>query len=103
MSENKNIGKIEFLEVLKTTLEGQGKDISKDDILSVFETTFEQIKKFASEGVDVNFQKFGSFITKTTKERNARNIKTGETIKVPAKTKVAFKVSPKWKEEIEGK
>ena len=46
------------------------------------------------------FVGFGTFETKTTKERKGRNPKTGEEITIPAKKVVSFKVGSALKEKV---
>jgi DNA-binding protein HU-beta len=57
-----------------------------DEVLSAIEYGIE------NEG-EVRLVGFGTFKVKNTKARTARNPRTGETVKVPAKKKVSFKAS----------
>lgn len=58
------------------------------------------IKSTLSKGTDVAIAGFGTFKVKQTKARTGRNPKTGETIKIPAKKKVAFKPAKDLKESL---
>lgn len=61
-----------------------------DDILSIIgETIKEELRK----GEEVKVVGFGKFEKVRRKERTARNIRTGEPIKVPARDAAKFKPS----------
>ena len=54
---------------------------------AVFDTITDQLRK----GEQVAISGFGSFVTKSRVARDGRNPATGMTIKIPARTTVAFK------------
>lgn len=58
------------------------------------------IRKSLQKKEDVAISGFGTFKVKQTKARAGRNPKTGETIQIPAKRKVAFRASKELKEAI---
>lgn len=55
---------------------------------TIFETITENLKE---EGDSITLVGFGTFHVVKTKERNARNIQTGESIVVPEKLRIKFK------------
>lgn len=61
------------------------------------------IKTSLKKKEDVALAGFGNLKIKKTKARNGRNPKTGETIKIKAKTKVAFKAAKELDELLNGK
>ena len=60
------------------------------------------IEKALSNGEKVNLVGFGSWETSQRKERVARNPKTGEEVKVPAKTVARFKPGKNLSKQING-
>lgn len=56
-----------------------------------------------SKGEEIAFVGFGTFKAVKRAERNARNIKTGEPIKVPATTVAKFSAGKKLKDAVSGK
>lgn len=65
----------------------------KVTILNVVESFMSNVKDSVSEGEPVYLRGFGSFITKTRKEKIARNISAKTTIVVPEHKIPAFKPS----------
>lgn len=81
------MNKAELIEaVAKTTA-------TKKDAQTAVETVFESIRGSLKKKEDVAISGFGTFRVKQTKARMGRNPKTGETIKIPAKKKIAFRAS----------
>lgn len=66
---------------------------SKKEAKEIVETLLDSIKKALKKKDPVAISGFGTFKVKQTKARTGRNPKTGETIKIPAKKKVAFRAS----------
>lgn len=62
-------------------------------IMNVVEASMEQIKKAVAGGENVYLRGFGSFITKTRKQKVARNITKNMSIVVPEHKIPAFKPS----------
>ena len=56
-------------------------------------TVFSMVKKAVVEEDSIVLKGFGTFKAVDTKERQARNPKTGEAVTVPAGTKVKFRAS----------
>ena len=57
----------------------------------IIQETFDTIIETLVEDGRIEFRNFGVFEVKRRKPRNARNPKTGEVVKVPAKYVVSFK------------
>ena len=55
------------------------------------------VKKDLKEGRKVNFSGFGSFEIKVREPRRGRNPKTGESIDIPAKKRIKFNPSRRFK------
>ena len=74
-----------------------GKTATKKEAQEIVETIWDTIKCSLKKEEDVAISGFGTFKVKQTKARMGRNPKTGETIQIPAKKKVAFRVSKELK------
>jgi integration host factor beta subunit len=66
----------------------------------VVETVFESIKKALLQNEKIEIRGFGNFRLKTRNPRKARNPKTGETVEVPGKKVLYFKVGKALKESL---
>ena len=77
----------------------QGTNTKKEAQMAV-EAVFGAIKGSLKKKDPVAISGFGTFKVKQTKARQGRNPKTGETIQIPAKKKVAFRASKELKESI---
>ena len=71
----------------------QAENISIKDAASILETTLKVISDTVKAGEKITLIGFGSFSQRTTKERQGRNPRTGESITIPARTSMHFKVS----------
>jgi len=74
-----------------------GKTSTKKEAQEIVDTVWDTIKGSLKKQEDVAISGFGTFKVKQTKARMGRNPKTGETIQIPAKKKVAFRVSKELK------
>ena len=74
-----------------------GKTATKKEAQELVETIWDTIKGSLKNKEDVAISGFGTFKVKQTKARAGRNPKTGETIQIPAKKKVAFRASKELK------
>jgi DNA-binding protein HU-beta len=70
-----------------------------DDIVTA---AMEAIMEAVSNGEKVSLVGFGSFEPRDRKEREGRNPKTGETIKIPATTVPAFSAGKGFKTQVAG-
>ncbi|MCP4653371.1 MAG: HU family DNA-binding protein [Candidatus Omnitrophica bacterium] len=73
---------------------------SKKEAKEIVEALLDSIKKSLKKKDPVAISGFGTFKVKQTKARQGRNPKTGETIQIPAKKKVAFRASKELKELV---
>ena len=73
------------------------KTTTKKEAQEIVETVWDSIKSSLKKREDVAISGFGTFRVKQTKARTGRNPKTGETIQIPAKKKIAFRASKELK------
>jgi integration host factor beta subunit len=66
----------------------------------VVDTVFDSIKKALMQGEKIEIRGFGNFRLKTRNPRKARNPKTGESVEVPGKKVLYFKVGKALKEAL---
>ncbi|HBG92733.1 MAG: integration host factor subunit beta [Nitrospirae bacterium RIFOXYB2_FULL_43_5] len=64
----------------------------------VMETVFDSIKEALQRGEKIEIRGFGNFRLKTRNPRKARNPKTGESVDVPSKKVLHFKVGKELRE-----
>jgi len=69
----------------------------------VVDTVFDSIKKALMNGEKIEIRGFGNFRLKTRKPRKARNPKTGESVDVPEKKVLHFKVGKDLKDTLNTK
>ena len=72
----------------------------KNQSVEITETLLEIIKSSLASGEDVLVAGFGKFCLKEKAARKGRNPATGETIQIPAKTVVKFRVAKACKEAV---
>ena len=65
--------------------------IEKAQVLATVEAYMEAVKDALSEGENVYFRGFGSFVVKTRAEKTGRNISKNTTIIIPAHNIPSFK------------
>jgi len=85
-------GDVVTLKQLATDL-SQLHDLSKKQSEAVLTDLIAHITKHIKRGAKVRVPAFGILMVKKTSARMGRNPATGEAIKIPAKKKVAFRVS----------
>jgi len=73
-------------------------NLSKKDSQNALAATIESIVQIVKKGDKVALIGFGSFFPQKKKASTKRNPKTGEPIKIPAKTVFKFKASKKLNE-----
>ena len=74
--------------------------ISKKDVEATLSGAFEAVTAALKEGDKVQIFGFGTFEVKATAEREGRNPKTGEAIKIAAAKKPAFTASKVLKDAV---
>lgn len=75
-------------------------DITKKQSEAILEDLITSFRKNLKKGNRVRIPGLGILQVKQTKARQGRNPATGETIQIPAKKKVAFRVAKDLKEEV---
>ena len=73
---------------------------SKKDVEAIIAATVDAITNAMKEGDKVQIIGFGTFEAKEVGEREGRNPRTGETIKIAASKKPAFTASKTLKDQI---
>ena len=74
--------------------------VSKKDTEAVINAALAAITNALKEGDKVQLIGFGTFEAKTVAEREGRNPRTGEAIKIPAAKKPAFSASKALKDQL---
>lgn len=74
--------------------------LSKKDVDTVVSATLNAISQALTEGDKVQLIGFGNFEVKATAEREGRNPKTGEAIKIAAAKKPVFSASKVLKDAV---
>lgn len=74
--------------------------IDKREVLMVVESLMDTIKTTMTNGEEVFFRGFGSFIIKRRAEKTARNISKNTTMIVPAHNIPAFKPAKEFLEKV---
>ena len=77
-------------------------ELTKKDVEAVVNATVSAITKALTDGDKVQLIGFGTFEVKSVGEREGRNPKTGETIKIAASKKAAFSASKALKDAVNG-
>lgn len=74
--------------------------LTKADAARALEATTESITEALKKGEKVALVGFGTFATSKREAREGRNPRTGETVKIEARTAVTFKAGSKLKEAV---
>ncbi len=74
--------------------------LTKADAARALEATTESITEALKKGEKVALVGFGTFATSKRDAREGRNPRTGETVKIAARTAVTFKAGSKLKEAV---
>lgn len=74
--------------------------LTKADATRALEATTESITEALAKGEKVSLVGFGTFATSKREAREGRNPRTGETVKIEARTAVTFKAGSKLKEAV---
>jgi integration host factor subunit alpha len=73
---------------------------SKRETAPMVDAVFDHIKEALGRGETVTISSFGKFEIRERKPKKGRNLKTGETVPIPARKAVSFKISRVLKERI---
>ena len=74
--------------------------LTKADATRALDATMESIKGALKKGKKVSLVGFGTFGTSKRAAREGRNPRTGETVKIAARTAVTFKAGSKLKDAV---
>lgn len=74
--------------------------LTKADAARALDATLESITESLKKGEKVALVGFGTFATSKRDARNGRNPKTGEVVKIAARTAATFKAGSKLKEAV---
>lgn len=86
------------LEVATALREKTG--VSQKQAIDAVEIFLESVKEALKAGDKVSLVGFGTFYLKNKEARNGRNPRTGEKIKIPAKSVVAFKPGKEFRDQV---
>lgn len=75
-------------------------DFSREAVETIINDTFQVIAGALVQNDEVSILNFGTFKLRNVVEHKARNVKTGETIIVPAKKHPAFKAGKNLKAKV---
>ncbi|MEK6673914.1 MAG: HU family DNA-binding protein [Nitrospirota bacterium] len=75
-------------------------DLTRKQTEIIVDTVFDSIKETLAKGGKIEIRGFGNFRLKNRMARKARNPKTGESVDVPAKRVLYFKVGKALREEL---
>lgn len=95
MAKNKKVNRTELIEALAAEL-----GVSKAQSERFLNGFVSVVTGKLANGYDVNITGFGVFKVVTRAARKGVNPKTGEAIKIPASTSVAYKVGKTLKEAV---
>lgn len=87
-------------ELIGAVAEASG--VSKKDTSAVVEATFKAIAEAMAKGDKVQLIGFGTFETRERGERNGKNPRTGEIVKIAACKAPAFKAGKALKDQVNG-
>ncbi len=74
--------------------------LTKADATRALDATMESITETLKKGDKVSLVGFGTFATSKRGAREGRNPRTGETVKIAARTAVTFKAGSKLKDAV---
>ena len=80
--------------------EAIGPGVTKKDCAAVVDAFLNAIKRAIADGENIEIRGFGTFKVRERRTRMARNPRTGEPVKVPARAVPVFKPSRLFKDEV---
>lgn len=80
--------------------EAIGPGVTKKDCAAVVDAFLNAIKQAIAEGEHIEIRGFGTFKVRERRTRMARNPRTGEPVRVPARAVPVFKPSRLFKEDV---
>lgn len=88
-------------DLVEQVYEAIGPGVTKKDCAAVVEAFLNAVKQALATGEHIEIRGFGTFKVRDRKPRLARNPRTGESVKVPARQVPVFKPSRLFKEEVD--
>jgi len=82
--------------------EAIGPGVTKKDCAALVDGFLNAIKQAMVEGENIEIRGFGTFKVRDRRPRLGRNPRTGEPVRVPARSVPVFKPSRLFKAEVEG-
>ncbi len=79
-----------------------GVESTKKDVSSFVETVLETIKRAGESGEEIKISGFGKFVVRHREAQPGRNPRTMEEYEIPERRVVRFKLSPVFREELNG-
>ena len=76
-------------------------DLTKRDAETIVNSIFDSISEALVDGDRVEIRGFGSFTVRERDSRDARNPKSGELVKIPAKKTPFFKTGKELRERVD--
>ncbi len=80
--------------------EAIGPGVTKKDCAAVVDAFLNAIKRAVADGRHIEIRGFGTFKVRQRRTRMARNPRTGESVRVPARAVPVFKPSRLFKDEV---
>ena len=88
-------------DLVEQVYEAIGPGVTKKDCAAVVEAFLNAVKQALANGDHIEIRGFGTFKVRERKPRMARNPRTGESVRVPARSVPVFKPSRLFKEEVD--
>ena len=87
-------------DLVEQVYEAIGPGVTKKDCAAVVDASLNAIKRALANGTHIEIRGFGTFKVRERRTRMARNPRTGEPVRVPARAVPVFKPSRLFKEEV---
>jgi nucleoid DNA-binding protein len=88
-------------DLVEQVYEAIGPGVTKKDCGAVVDAFLNSIKHALADGQHIEIRGFGTFKVRSRRPRLARNPRTGESVRVPARQVPVFKPSRLFKAEVE--
>lgn len=88
-------------DLVEQVYEAIGPGVTKKDCGAVVDAFLNSIKHALADGEHIEIRGFGTFKVRSRRPRLARNPRTGESVRVPARQVPVFKPSRLFKAEVE--
>ncbi len=87
-------------DLVEQVYEAIGPGVTKKDCAAVVDAFLNAIKRALAEGSHIEIRGFGTFKVRQRRTRMARNPRTGDPVRVPARAVPVFKPSRLFKEDV---